>query len=381
MNRDTIEKIATRLDKLSAADVRGLFLRLGAENSLLQEVCDALSDGLILFSTEGTPLFANRAACAIYNRSLRDLLKEPFERLAAGACSWEDLRRADSASIVRDVQVNYPTARHYHFFITPLKEGQEYLLLVRDDTEDRERNEENEEAGQFNLLTFLTSAVAHEIGNPLNSLGLSLQLLRRKLEKNDARSRAAVKQLVDDALQETQRLDTLLHQFLQSIRPAHLERSKVQVNAVISRVLQLLTPEISERGIAVHTELRDDLPEISADAERLLRALYNLIRNALQSLPGGENGGVSIRTSFNDSEVGISIGDNGCGISHEVMGSMYEPFRTTRSKGHGLGLLIARHIIRQHGGTLSLTSRQGLGTTVTITLPRADRMVRLLQTS
>ena len=72
------------------------------------------------------------------------------------------------------------------------------------------------------------------------------------------------------------------------------------------------------------------------------------------------------------------IGDNGSGISHEVMGSMYEPFRTTRKKGHGLGLLIVRHIIREHGGTLSLTSREGLGATVTITLPRADRIVRLL---
>ncbi len=378
MNRDTIEKVAARLDMLSGADIRRLFLRLGAENSLLQEVCDALGDGLILFSADGLPLFANRAACNIYNRPLRELLKESFERLAAGACSWGELRAAGSASIVRDVQVNYPTARHYHFFITPLREGTEYLLLVRDDTEERERSEEDEEAGQFNLLTFLASAVAHEIGNPLNSLGLSLQLMQRKLDKSDSRSRAAVKELVESALQETQRLDTLLEQFLRSIRPAHLVRSKVQVNDVISRVLQLLSAEVSQRGAAVHTELREDLPEISADAERLLRAFYNLIRNALQSLPGGDGGGVSIRTSFNDSEVGISIGDNGCGISHEVMGTMYEPFRTTKSKGHGLGLLIARHIIRQHGGTLSLTSRQGMGTTVTITLPRADRMVRLL---
>ncbi|MBR3695792.1 MAG: hypothetical protein IKL98_06070 [Akkermansia sp.] len=74
----------------------------------------------------------------------------------------------------------------------------------------------------------------------------------------------------------------------------------------------------------------------------------------------------------------VLIGDNGTGISHEVMGNMYEPFRTTKRKGNGLGLLIVRHIIKEHGGTLSLASKEGTGTTVSITIPRADRVVRLL---
>lgn len=376
MKRDTIEKIATRLDNLGAADVRRLFMRLAAEKGLLQEVFDALRDGLILFAADGTARFANKAACSIYNRPMRELLREPFERLASGTCTWEELQ-SSKVAIVRDVHVNYPASKHYNFFISPLAGAQEYLLLVRDDTEAQERREENAEADQFNLLTFLTSAVAHEIGNPLNSLGLTLQLMKRKLEKMDARNRRTLGELVDGSLQETQRLDAMLHQFLESMRPTTPVRSKVQVNDVIIRVLRALAPEIAERGAAIQSELPENLPEISADADQLFRAFYNLIRNALQSLPGSQ-GGISIRSSFNDSDIGVIIGDNGSGISHEVMGSMYEPFRTTRKKGHGLGLLIVRHIIREHGGTLSLTSREGLGATVTITLPRADRIVRLL---
>ena len=108
----------------------------------------------------------------------------------------------------------------------------------------------------------------------------------------------------------------------------------MQINDTIAHVLRVLAPEIAERGVSVQSELPDDMPAISADADQLFRALYNLIRNALQSL-SGTSGGISICTSYNDSDVGVIIGDNGSGISHEVMGSMYEPFRTTRKKGHG----------------------------------------------
>ena len=379
MKRDTIEKLVARLENLSAEDIRQLFLRLASEKGLLQDVFDALRDGLVLFGADGSARFANKAACVIYNRSLRDLLREPFERLVGASCSWEELR-ASKAAIVRDVHVNYPAPRHYNFFIAPISDGQEYLLLVRDDTEVLARREETAEAEQFNLLTFMASAVAHEIGNPLNSLGLSLQLIKRKLSKLDVECREALDGLLDDALNETRRLDTLLHQFLQSMRPSNLNRSKFNINEVIERVIDLLTPEIAERGVAVRSELIDGMPEISADADQLFRVFYNIIRNALQSIPGSE-GGISIQSLFNDSDVGIIISDNGSGISHEVMGSMYEPFRTTKKKGHGLGMLIVRHIIKEHGGTLSIASKEGLGATVTITLPRADRMVRLLPAS
>lgn len=379
MKRDTIEKIVARMDSMSPADVRSLLLRLTAEKGLFRDVFDALRDGLILFSADGTARFANKAACSIYNRPLRDLLREPFERLVSGTCTWEELA-ASKVAIVRDIHVNYPTRRHYNFYVSPLAGEHEYLLLVRDDTEALDRREENAEAEQFNLLTFLSSAVAHEIGNPLNSLGLSLQLMQRKLSKTDEKTRSTLQGLVEDALSEAHRLDTLLHQFLESMRPTKPVRMKVQVNDIIRRVLHTLAPEIAERSVSVQTNLADDLPEIHADAEQLFRAFYNLVHNALQSLPDSQ-GGVSINSSFNDSDIGITIGDNGSGISHEVMGTMYEPFRSTKKRGHGLGLLIVRHIVREHGGTLSITSRKNFGTTVTLTLPRADRIIRLLTTA
>ena len=376
MKQDTIDKLVTRLDHLSPEELRSVFMRLVSDKGLLQDVFDALRDGIILFDAHGQARFANKAAAAIYARPLRELLRTPFETLTGGTCRWDDLCNSGIA-ITRDLQVNYPEPRHYHFHMSPIAGGSEYLLLVRDDTEQHTRGLEDAEAEQMNLLSFMASAVAHEIGNPLNSLGLNLQLLQRKLNKLTEADQARLTPLLETAMEETRRLDTLLHQFLHSMRPTRLQRETVNLNTLIERVLETLDPEIAPRGISVHLELSEALPELSADSAQLFQALYNLIRNAYQSIPG-EDGGIYIQTAYNDNDLRIVISDTGTGISHEVMGSMYEPFRTTKSKGNGLGLLIVRRIIKDHGGTLGFASKPGTGTTVTITLPRADRVVRLL---
>ena len=376
MKQDTIDKLVTRLDHLSPEELRSVFMRLVSDKGLLQDVFDALRDGIILFDADGHARFANKAAAAIYARPMRELLRTPFETLTGGTCRWEDLCNSGIA-ITRDLQVNYPEPRHYHFHMSPIAGGTEYLLLVRDDTETRTQGEETAEAEQMNLLSYMASAVAHEIGNPLNSLGLNLQLLQRKLAKLPENAQAGLAPLLDSALQETQRLDTLLHQFLHSMRPTRLQRETVNLNELIERVLETLDPEIAPRGISVHVELSESLPELSADATQLFQVFYNLIRNAYQSIPG-DAGGIYIQTAYNDNDVRVVISDTGTGISHEVMGSMYEPFRTTKRKGNGLGLLIVRRIIKDHAGTLAFASKEGTGTTVTLTLPRADRVVRLL---
>lgn len=376
MKQDTIDKLVTRLDHLSPEELRSVFMRLVSDKGLLQDVFDALRDGIILFDAHGQARFANKAAAAIYARPLRELLRTPFETLSGGTCHWDELRNSGIA-ITRDLQVNYPEPRHYHFHMSPIAGGSEYLLLVRDDTEQHTRGLEDAEAEQMNLLSFMASAVAHEIGNPLNSLGLNLQLLQRKLSKLPEENQAKLTPLLETAMEETRRLDTLLHQFLHSMRPTRLQRETVNLNNLIERVLETLDPEIAPRGISVHLELSEGLPELSADSAQLFQAIYNLVRNAYQSIPG-EDGGIYIQTAYNDNDLRIVISDTGTGISHEVMGSMYEPFRTTKRKGNGLGLLIVRRIIKDHGGTLGFASKEGTGTTVTITLPRADRVVRLL---
>ena len=272
IKRDTLDKILSRLEHLSTEELRQLFMRLASEKGLLQEVFDALRDGLILFDAAGCACFANKAACAIYNRPLNELLRVSFERLVGGTCTWQEVCSSGIA-ITRDLHVNYPAERHYNFLISPVAEGSEYLLLIRDDTESLARGEEDAEAEQFNLVTYMAGAVAHEIGNPLNSLGLNLQLMQRKLAKLGKEAQDKLTPLLESALGETRRLDTLLRQFLQSVRPGHMKREVVRLNDVVEHVLEVLEPEMAPRGISIQLALSRDLPELEADGGQLFQAM------------------------------------------------------------------------------------------------------------
>ena len=376
MKKETFEKIVERLDQLSSDELRQLFVRLSAERGLLQDVFDALRDGIVLFDIEGRASFTNKAALRIYACSQRELLNESFETLVGNTCTWADLQ-SSGVALTRDLQVNYPEERHYNFLMMPVAEGSEYLLIIQDDTETRAKDEANADAEQMNLLSFLASGVAHELGNPINSLGLNLQLMQRKLSKLTAEAQQALAPLLENSLAETRRLDTLIQQFLKSMRPSTLQRSTVQLNELLEQVLKVLEPEIAARNITLHTDYSEGLPELMADSAQLFQVFYNLIRNAYQSLSGA-GGGITLRTLFNDQDVLVQISDGGCGISHEVLGCIYEPFRTTKKSGNGLGLLIVRRIVKEHGGSLAIASKPQAGTIVTITLPRAERVIRLL---
>ncbi|MEO1843133.1 MAG: ATP-binding protein, partial [Akkermansiaceae bacterium] len=129
-----------------------------------------------------------------------------------------------------------------------------------------------------------------------------------------------------------------------------------------------------------HLNLDSGLPSISLDADQLKQAFFNLIKNAYQSLPGS-GGEVHIDSRFTEFEVVISVAADGSGISPEIMGSLFEPFRSGRKSGTGLGLLIVRRIVREHGGEIEVESQEGEGTTVRLYFPSADKRVRLIEDS
>ncbi len=381
MKKETLDKIVDRLDRLSPRELRQLFSRLSAEKTLLGDILNTLRDGIILFSDNGYASFANKVALRIYGRSLRELRDVPFASLVGDTCSWEEFSQSGVA-LTRDLQINYPEARHYNFFMSPIGESQseensEYLLIIQDDTESRAEGEEQAEAEQMNLLSFLSSGVAHELGNPINSLGLNLQVMQRKIEKLPEEQRGSLQELLSNSLAETKRLDTLIKQFLQSMRPSTLKREHIALNELIHSVLQILEPEIANRDLSLHLNFNEELPDLLADSAQLFQVFYNVIRNAYQSITDQE-GGIYIQTSYTDADIVIRISDGGSGISHEMLGNIYEPFRTTKKSGNGLGLLIVRRIIKEHAGSLAIASKKGTGTTVTISLPRADRVTRLL---
>ena len=250
-------------------------------------------------------------------------------------------------------------------------------MILRDITESRRSAAQTLESERFNALTLLAAGVAHEIGNPLNSLHIHLQLMERKVRELDEKARQELQESIDVARTEISRLDSIVTQFLRAIRPTRPDLHPENVNAIVEEAVRFFTPEIKDRDIVVEQELRSDLPLLELDRDQMKQAFYNVIKNSLEAMK--RRGILRIRTDKDESHVLISFTDTGGGISAENLSRVFEPYFTTKSSGTGLGLLIVRRIVREHGGELSIASNEGKGLTLTIRLPYIDKRVRMLE--
>jgi signal transduction histidine kinase len=289
--------------------------------------------------------------------------------------------------VSRDLEILYPETRILNFYVTPLrveKPGRRsreqelvgYAVILRDITESRKHTEETIQAEQLNALTLLAAGVAHEIGNPLNSLNIHLQIMERRLRKLPEAQRKELTKSIDVAKDEISRLDTIIRQFLGAIRPTQLVRQPENINQIVEESERFLGPEIADRDVLVQLELRADLPLLEVDRTQLKQAIFNVMKNSFQAMKSG--GILRIQTDMDDRFALIIFTDTGGGIPEDRMSKVFEPYATSKTGGSGLGLLIVRRIVQEHGGKIELENNPGKGLSVTLKFPLRDQRVRML---
>ncbi len=370
-----IDKLLKRMDRLEPGEVQSVVLELMKEKGFLEKVFQTLQEGVILLGPEGAVTYVNQAACTFFGLKAEQVIGQKLQQGMRGL-DWNELLKP-GAVVSRDLEVFYPENRYLNFYITSIDEEQPlgFVMLIRDVTETRKRTEQQLESERLNAFTLLAAGVAHELGNPLNSLTIHLQLLERRLKKM-GKSGDSLREHLDIATGEIKRMDTIISQFLAAIRPSKPQLQRSQIADLVQESVRFLKPELDQAKVKVKLDLRPDMPAMPLDADQMKQAIYNLIRNASQAMPKG--GTLTISGSYTDFEVRLSFEDTGKGISAEQMGRLFQPFSTTRPTGTGLGLLIVRRIIREHGGEIDIESRVGQGTRVSLWLPLVERKVRLL---
>ena len=379
MKNTFLDKLLSRIDRVGQSDLQVYLQRLHNEKGFFETIFNTLQEGIVVVDSHGKIRYLNHAVTTLLGldpqKAMGTSMAQHLKEL-----DWPKIL-AEGRVVSRDLEVFYPQQRFLGFYLVPLEDHDTSLmgfaLIFHDLTARRAQAREAIESEKMNAVTLLAAGVAHELGNPLNSLNIHLQLLERDLRRDDEKiSTGDLLESVRIARNEVARLDTIISQFLGAVRPAHASRSMVRINEVIAESLSFLEPEIRDRDVIVQEELADGLPLIPANADQLKQAFYNLIKNALQALSHG--GILRVTTSRSDTHIQISFEDNGTGISVEDMAHITEPYFTRKKSGTGLGLFIVQRILHEHGGHLELLSEPGRGTTARILLPLAERRVRLL---
>jgi two-component system, sporulation sensor kinase E len=394
MKAGFLEKLIGRLGKIGPEEVQNYLLRLAQEKGFLETVFNAIQEGIIVTDSSGRITYLNDAACELFGLDGEDSIGKQLDERVRGL-DWNALTHS-GGPVTRDLEIFYPRNRFINFYIVPLmiesrldrnenaaaddrgySEQVGYAIIMRDITESRRTAEKTIESERLNALTLLAAGVAHELGNPLNSLNIHLQLMERRARKLKGKERDELQQSIEICRGEINRLDSIVTQFLRAIRPSRPQLQPENINAIVEEAVRFFSAEIEARDIVVETELRSDLPLLQLDRNQMKQAFYNVIKNSFEAMK--RRGILRIRTDMDESHVRVSFIDTGGGMSAETLSHVFEPYYTTKESGTGLGLLIVRRIVREHGGELAIESTEGRGLTLAIRLPFKEQRVRMLE--
>lgn len=233
----------------------------------------------------------------------------------------------------------------------------------------RELESQLHQAEKAAVVGRLAAAIAHEIRNPLNYINLTLDHLRSSFAPNDPAKRETFERLADQLKSEVKRINRHITDFLKYSRPSALDLQPLDLRAQAEDAMLVISGQAAEAGIDTNLEQQGEVPPVVADKDSLRSVFTNLLINSLESLDG-EGGNIALNISPEDANrVRVEISDTGRGIAAADIAKIFEPYYSTKDTGTGLGLAIVKKAIDDHGGSISVSSKEGSGTTFTIVLP------------
>ncbi len=246
--------------------------------------------------------------------------------------------------------------------------AQSFVKLQKDLIEQEEERSRRE---SVEITKTLAAAIAHEIKNPINTIGLTVDYIETNLSPNDPKKRYEFYKLFENVKMEISRLNKIVEGFLRLTVQDELIFKEVNINDVIKKVAGDLEGELAKNNVSLILALDNPISTILADEDKLGLVFSNLIINAIEALPRG--GEIIISTKrLDERRIKVDVRDNGVGISKENINKIFKPYYTTKRQGFGLGLPLIQNIIQKHNGKLTVESEKGRGTTFSLYLPVYD---------
>ena len=389
--KSPLDKVLGRLDDLDEVNLGILVQRLARERKLLETVFDVIRDGILVLDGKGDISYANIQGKRLIG--LKDsqtgqvslLRAAPEIARAIGLDSGNEGTQAEV--IVREMEISYPELRYVRVYAVPIEEAfvkqaenekVGIAIIMTDITEEKVSLEERLESERVASIMDLAAGVAHELGNPLNSIHIHLQILRRNLDAQKQNPKKSKKSL-STCINEVERLDGIIAHFLKAIRPQTPDFKKINLLSIIEETVHLKKEVLNDKKINISMEAGVREPLVNGDSEQLKQVLFNVIGNAIEAIEN--NSEIRILTGLEDRFVFAKIIDHGSGISKDDLSKVFEPYYTTKKTGHGIGMMIVHRIMRDHGGDVGIDSKVGAGTIVTLRFPRKSSRSKLLESN
>ncbi|BCA78757.1 HAMP domain-containing sensor histidine kinase [Desulfuromonas sp. AOP6] len=335
----------------------------GAIDRVLHDVLEYLDVGIVISNTvERRLIYSNAAASEVLTELMPEVTYEAlYELLLAppeGNHTGPPRRQMELRMGNRLLGYSkYPIGTHYH------------CLFIHDITEKSRLMAIAEAVNTMNNIGYVFSGIRHEIGNPINSIKMTMSVLKHKLPEFNAEM---VGEYVDRTLSEIGRVEFLLKSLRNFSMFENIEMKRVDLNDFLDKFLAMAVNDMEKRGILLRAKLLHENLRVQADTRALQQVLLNLLANAATALEGEDDPEIVIEVSRNGGLVFLSVSDNGAGMSREEQRQLFKPFFTTKAEGSGLGLVICRKMLAQMDSSIEVRSRQGEGTTVIITLTAGE---------
>lgn len=376
-----LDRVLGRLDGLDSQNLAILVRRLERERDLMETVLDTLREGVLVLSSDGAIDYANAAAVNLLGVTEEAVSGADLRQISPDLAAALELPAAVK-SLTREIEVRYPESRLLQLHLTSVGEarGPEHarrVAVLSDVTKERVQTEDRVESERIDSIVSLAAGVAHEVGNPLNAIGIHLQLLQREAAKlGDSPAAAKVRNAAEVCQSEITRLDGIVRDFLGAVRQTPPNLTDTDLVAVIAEATTLLCDQMEQLGVRVSLAVPAAIQPILGDRNQIKQAIFNVMKNALEAMDSG--GDIHVALSADDEWAILSIRDTGIGIPADKLTRVFDAYYTTKASGGGIGMLILLRILRAHGGTVDIQSTPEVGTTVTLRFPLKNRRVRTL---
>jgi two-component system, sporulation sensor kinase E len=381
--RKFLNRALKKIGKLDIDQIRSLIMDVVQENELLEMVLYSMTDGVVVLDENHSVILLNKAAERLFPFKSGEVVERPlWDALADSGLSEFFHEALVEQENIEDKEISLQSGgstRVLSCTMMPLvREGriQGGLLHIEDITEKKAKEARLRRAENLAALTTLTAGVAHEIKNPLGSISIHIQLIQKALGNGAGKNTETIQNYLDIVNEEVERLNGIIVDFLFAVRPMDVNLVSQNLNELVHELFEFIHYELEEQKIRLDLNLDAQMPELQLDLKYMKQALLNIVKNAISAMP--EGGCLRVETVARDDHVELSISDTGVGIPEENMTKIFEPYFTTKDFGSGLGLTLVYKIIKEHQGEINLESREGEGTSFTITLPVPQKEQRLL---